>query len=249
MVKQGDQIDGHRKKGPAHSQDSESWSPVGWLIDETSIRKRHRYVTVILNGDTGEMLDMIEGRSKAALSRFFIEQAPHGASVKTVVTDPTPTGQLYRYLPGARHVLDRFHAVRWFAQGLPQGQKHRGRVAGMEPHLLAGRFHGRGRWKAAMKMMAGRPLESGASFLEGPQKHRGRVAGMEPHLLAGRFHGRGRWKAAMKMMAGSESGASFLDADPGISTYDKTLITAIREATGRPGGCISSPGRPWGGCV
>ena len=32
------------------------------LIDETSIRKRHRYVTVILNGDTGELLDMIEGR-------------------------------------------------------------------------------------------------------------------------------------------------------------------------------------------
>ena len=46
------------------------------LIDETSIRKRHRYVTVILNGDTGELLDMIEGRSKAALSRFFIEQGP-----------------------------------------------------------------------------------------------------------------------------------------------------------------------------
>ena len=39
------------------------------LIDETSIRKRHRYVTVILNGDTGEMLDMIEGRSKAAAAR------------------------------------------------------------------------------------------------------------------------------------------------------------------------------------
>ena len=46
------------------------------LIDETSIRKRHRYVTVILNGDTGEMLAMVEGRSKAALSRFFIAQGP-----------------------------------------------------------------------------------------------------------------------------------------------------------------------------
>ena len=58
------------------------------LIDETSIRKRHRYVTVILNGDTGEMLDMIEGRSKAALSRFFIEQGPRWChSVRTVVTD------------------------------------------------------------------------------------------------------------------------------------------------------------------
>ena len=91
------------------------------LIDETSIRKRHRYVTVILNGDTGEMLDMIEGRSKAALSRFFIEQGPRWChSVRTVVTDGSHSyrAAIHRYLPGARHVLDRFHAVRWFAQGL-----------------------------------------------------------------------------------------------------------------------------------
>ena len=46
------------------------------LIDETSIRKRHRYVTVILNGDNGQVLSMFPGRSKAALSRFFIEQGP-----------------------------------------------------------------------------------------------------------------------------------------------------------------------------
>ena len=37
------------------------------LIDETSIRKRHRYVTVVLNGDIGELLDMVQGRSTAAL--------------------------------------------------------------------------------------------------------------------------------------------------------------------------------------
>ena len=37
------------------------------LIDETSIRKRHRYVTVVVNGDTGEVLSMFPGRSKAAL--------------------------------------------------------------------------------------------------------------------------------------------------------------------------------------
>ena len=58
------------------------------LIDETSIRKRHRYVTVVVNGDTGEVLAIVEGRSKAALSRFFIEQGPRWChSVQTVVTD------------------------------------------------------------------------------------------------------------------------------------------------------------------
>ena len=58
------------------------------LIDETSIRKRHRYVTVVVNGDTGEVLAMFPERSKAALSRFFIEQGPRWChSVRTVVTD------------------------------------------------------------------------------------------------------------------------------------------------------------------
>ena len=87
------------------------------LIDETSIRKRHRYVTVILNGDTGELLAMFPERSKASLSRFFIEQGPRWCqNVKTVVTDGSHSyrAAIHRYLPRARHVLDRFHAVRWF---------------------------------------------------------------------------------------------------------------------------------------
>ena len=91
------------------------------LIDETSIRKRHRYVTVVVNGDTGEVLAMFPERSKASLSRFFIEQGPRWChSVRTVVTDGSYSyrAAIQLYLPGARHVLDRFHAVRWFAQGL-----------------------------------------------------------------------------------------------------------------------------------
>ena len=40
------------------------------LVDETSMRKRRRYVTVILNGDTGRALAMVEHRSSAALTAF-----------------------------------------------------------------------------------------------------------------------------------------------------------------------------------
>ena len=41
------------------------------LVDETSMRKRHRYVTVIVNGDTGRTLAMVEHRNSAALSAFL----------------------------------------------------------------------------------------------------------------------------------------------------------------------------------
>ncbi len=91
------------------------------LIDETSIRKRHRYVTVVVNGDTGEILSMFPGRSKQALSRFFIEQGPRWRqNVQVVVSDGSRSYQaaIVRYLPSACHVLDRFHAARWFTEGL-----------------------------------------------------------------------------------------------------------------------------------
>ena len=35
------------------------------LVDETSIRRRHRYVTVVACGETGKVLAMIAGRTKS----------------------------------------------------------------------------------------------------------------------------------------------------------------------------------------
>ena len=37
------------------------------LVAETSIRRRHRYVTVVMNGKTGQILAMVQHRSTAAL--------------------------------------------------------------------------------------------------------------------------------------------------------------------------------------
>ena len=86
---------------------------------------------------------MIEGRSKAALSRFFIEQGPRWChSVRTVVTDGSHSyrAAIHRYLPTARHVLDRFHAVRWFAQGLTlvRRELQRRQPSGVKPAFRAG---------------------------------------------------------------------------------------------------------------
>ncbi len=58
------------------------------LVDETSIRKRHRYVTVLVNGDTGEVLAMVPHRDTQALSGFLAAQGPRWCkAVKVVVSD------------------------------------------------------------------------------------------------------------------------------------------------------------------
>ena len=91
------------------------------LVDETSIRKRHRYVTVLVNGDTGEVLAMVPHRSEAALSGFLASQGHRWCkAVKVVVSDGSKAyaAAIAKRLGHARHVLDRFHVIRWFAAGL-----------------------------------------------------------------------------------------------------------------------------------
>ena len=91
------------------------------LVDETSIRRRHRYVTVVLNGETGHILAMVEHRSTAALAGFFQQQTPGWRrGVKVVVSDGSRAykSAIDTWIPNARHVLDRFHVIRWFTAGL-----------------------------------------------------------------------------------------------------------------------------------
>ena len=91
------------------------------LVDETSIRKRHRCVTVIVNGDTGEVLAMVPHRDAQALSGFLAAQGPRWCkAVKVVVSDGSVAykAAIEVRLGHARHVLDRYRVIRWFAAGL-----------------------------------------------------------------------------------------------------------------------------------
>ena len=118
------------------------------LVDETSMRRRHRYVTVIVNADTGRTLAMVPHRSSAALSAFLAQQGHRWCrGVKVVVTDGSLAyrSAIDARLGHARHVLDRFCVIRWFAVGLtavrrdvqrrPEGAK-----PALEPDALRARF-------------------------------------------------------------------------------------------------------------
>ena len=118
------------------------------LVEGTSIRKRHRYVTVFVNGDTGEVLAMVPHRSQAALTGFLASQGHRWCKgVKVVVSDGSKAykAAIGAKLGHARHVLDRFHVIRWFAAGLtavrrdvqrrPEGAKPR-----FDPDVFGARF-------------------------------------------------------------------------------------------------------------
>lgn len=120
------------------------------LVDETSMRRRHRYVTVLQNGETGEVLAMVPHRNEAALSGFFAAQGRRWCrGVQVVVSDGSKSykAAIDRHLGHARHVLDRFHVVRWFAAGLTlvrrdvQRREPRGAVKpAFDPEVFRARF-------------------------------------------------------------------------------------------------------------
>jgi len=119
------------------------------LVDETSIRRRHRYVTVIVNADTNKTLAMVPHRSSAALSAFLAQQGHRWCKgVKVVVTDGSRAykAAVDAHLGHARHVLDRFHVIRWFAAGLTQVRRDvqrrqpEGVKPAFEPEVFRARF-------------------------------------------------------------------------------------------------------------
>jgi transposase len=111
----------------AHRQ--KDWSKLNRLmVDETSSRRGHRYVTVLLDADSHELLLMVEGRSSDAIAQFAQAMAAHGAKpeqITHVVMDMCPA-----YIRGAREafpqaqiVFDHFHIMKLAGEALDQVRK------------------------------------------------------------------------------------------------------------------------------
>jgi transposase len=85
-------------------------------IDEISIGRGHRYVTVVLDLDSGAVMFVGEGRSAAALEPFWKRLRSSRAKVRAVATDMSPAYILavHDNLPKAVHVFDRFHVMKLF---------------------------------------------------------------------------------------------------------------------------------------
>jgi transposase len=118
------------------------------LVDETSLRRRHRYVTVLSDGETGAVLGMVRHRDAQALSGFLVSQGYSWCRrVKVVVSDGSESykAAIDRHLGHATHVLDRFHVARWFAQGLVEVRRRiqRRQPPGVTPAFEPGVFRSR----------------------------------------------------------------------------------------------------------
>jgi len=89
-------------------------------IDEISIGKRHRYLTIVLDLDSGRVVFVGQGKGADALRPFWRRLQASGAKVEAVAMDMSPAyiAAVQEHLPQAAMVFDRFHVVKLYNEKL-----------------------------------------------------------------------------------------------------------------------------------
>ncbi|MFQ5741901.1 MAG: ISL3 family transposase [Acidobacteriota bacterium] len=92
-------------------------------VDEFSYRRRHRYVTVIVDQDTGEVVWVEKGHGAKALKRFFRVLGKEGRKKIELVSIDMAAGYkkaVRDHLRNAQIVFDRFHVQRVVGNALDE---------------------------------------------------------------------------------------------------------------------------------
>jgi transposase len=112
-------------------------------IDETSYKKGHKYLTVVVNHDTGAVIWIHEGYGRSVLAKFFEALTPEQtSSIETITGDGARwiTECAGHYCPKATRLLDPFHIVQWATDALDKVRRRVwNELRGTEVKTLRGR--------------------------------------------------------------------------------------------------------------
>ena len=111
-------------------------------IDEISIGKGHRYLTIVLDLETGVVVHVGHGKGGDALMNFWKRLRRCGAKIEAVATDMSPAyiDAVSTHLPDAVLVFDRFHVTKLFNDKLSDLRRelYRTTKEGLEKDVLKG---------------------------------------------------------------------------------------------------------------
>ena len=85
-------------------------------IDEIAVAKGHRYMTVVLDLDSGAVVFVGDGKGADALKPFWKRLRPSGAKIEAVAMDMSAAyrGAVSAHLKEAVIVFDHFHVIKLF---------------------------------------------------------------------------------------------------------------------------------------
>ena len=111
-------------------------------IDEISIGKGHRYLTIVLDLETGVVVHVGHGKGGDALLDFWKRIRRCGVKIEAVATDMSPAyiDAVATHLPDAVLVFDRFHVTKLFNDKLSDLRRELYRTTkdGLEKDVLKG---------------------------------------------------------------------------------------------------------------
>jgi transposase len=112
-------------------------------LDEVSYRKGHKYLTVVANHANGKVVDMVEGRSRKSVAKFFDKLGPERAAKLQAVTmdmcEPF-ISEVRARAPNAEIAFDPFHVVKLANESLQEVRRTEARELKGTPnaHFLKG---------------------------------------------------------------------------------------------------------------
>jgi transposase len=91
-------------------------------IDEIAIAKGHRYLTVVMDLQSGAVIFVGDGKGADSLKPFWKRLRPSGAKIEAVAMDMSVAyrGAVSTHLPKAKIVFDHFHVVKLFNEKLSE---------------------------------------------------------------------------------------------------------------------------------
>ena len=85
-------------------------------IDEIAVAKGHRYLTVVMDLESGAVVFVGDGKGADALKPFWKRLRPSKAKIEAVAMDISKAywGAVMTHLPNAKVVFDHFHVIKLF---------------------------------------------------------------------------------------------------------------------------------------
>jgi len=83
-------------------------------IDEIAIKKRHKYMTIVTDISTGQIIHAVEGRNEAALRPFLKLLAKKATRLRGIGIDMSVaySSSIRKHLPTVAIIFDRFHVTK-----------------------------------------------------------------------------------------------------------------------------------------
>lgn len=111
-------------------------------IDEISIGKGHRYLTIVLDLKSGTVVFVGDGKGAEALEPFWARLRRGKVRIEAVATDLSPAylSAVLTHVPHAVHVFDHFHLIKLFNDHLSNFRRllYHEATAGMHKKVLKG---------------------------------------------------------------------------------------------------------------